>query len=112
MWKIAINILLLITLSGNAFADHWHRNRRYYGSYPRYSNYRYYNNISPGAATAIGLGTGIVGYVIGRSVSNTHRDNSRIECKEFDIKVNIDGEEKKAKITKCRTEDGDWKIPD
>ena len=100
-----------------------------YNRYPVYNNYnRYpvYNNynrsgqgISTGAATAIGLGAGILGFAIGRSTKNKDKvivyqdqKDQKIQCKDFDIKVTIDGEEKKAKITKCKTEDGDWTIPE
>ena len=100
-----------------------------YNRYPVYNNYnRYpvYNNynrsgqgISTGAATAIGLGVGILGFAIGRSTKNKDKvivyqdqKDQKIQCKDFDIKVTIDGEEKKAKITKCKTEDGDWTIPE
>ena len=104
-------------------------NRPNYNRYPVYNNYnRYpvYNNynrsgqgISTGAATAIGLGVGILGFAIGRSTKNKDKvivyqdqKDQKIQCKDFDIKVTIDGEEKKAKITKCKTEDGDWTIPE
>ena len=104
-------------------------NRPNYNRYPVYNNYnRYpvYNNynrsgrgISTGAATAIGLGAGILGFAIGRSTKNKDKvivyqdqKDQKIQCKDFDIKVTIDGEEKKAKITKCKTEDGDWTIPE
>ena len=100
-----------------------------YNRYPVYNNYnRYpvYNNynrsgrgISTGAATAIGLGVGILGFAIGRSTKNKDKvivyqdqKDQKIQCKDFDIKVTIDGEEKKAKITKCKTESGDWEIPE
>jgi surface antigen len=70
--------------------------------------------ISAGAVTAIGLGVGILGFVIGRTTKSKEviYKDSKIHCKDFDIRVMIDGEEKKAKITKCRTEDGEWKIPE
>lgn len=120
MRKIITSILLLFVLTTNAFADHWRwsrypRHNRY--SYPRYNdNYHNYSRtgrLSPGAVTAIGLGVGVLGFAIGRSTKKTSESyNSKIECKEFDMKVMIDGEEKKAKVTKCRTQDGSWQIPD
>lgn len=120
MRKIITSILLMVALTTNAFADHWRWSRypRYHRyNQPRYNNhYHNYNEsgrISPGAATAIGLGVGVLGFVIGRSTKKTSESyDSKIECKEFDMKVMIDGEEKKAKVTKCRTQDGSWQIPD
>jgi len=120
MRKIITSILLMFALTTNAFADHWRWSRypRYHRyNQPRYNNhYHNYNEsgrISPGAATAIGLGVGVLGFVIGRSTKKTSESyDSKIECKEFDMKVMIDGEEKKAKVTKCRTQDGSWQIPD
>jgi hypothetical protein len=127
--RLVISAILLSMLPLTLFADHW-RNRyprypRYYQTRPIYNYYPNYNyrhipngNVSPGAATAIGLGAGVVGFVIGRSTKSKekeiiYRDTPKIECKEFDIRVTIDGESKKAKIMKCRSsEDGDWKIPD
>jgi len=91
-----------------------------YNRYPVYNNYnRSGRGISTGAATAIGLGVGILGFAIGRSTKNKDKvivyqdqKDQKIQCKDFDIKVTIDGEEKKAKITKCKTESGDWEIPE
>lgn len=109
MWKILTSIILLLTFSGVSFADHW-RYRNYHRQY-QHRHYGYYNTgrISPWAAAGIGVGTGVLGYVIGR---NTYRSNDRIECKQFDMRIIIDGEEKLAKVTKCRTEDGTWQIPE
>lgn len=91
-----------------------------YNRYPVYNNYnRSGRGISTGAATAIGLGAGILGFAIGRSTKTKDKvivyqdqKDQKIQCKDFDIKVTIDGEEKKAKITKCKTEDGEWEIPE
>lgn len=113
-------------MSVPSYADRWahsrygnHYHSRYYSPIrDRRYTHNYYNTgpgISAGAATAIGLGVGVLGFVIGRSTKSKeviYKDSSKIECKEFDIRVTIDGEEKKAKITKCRTEDGEWKIPE
>jgi hypothetical protein len=126
--KILSKILVFFISANILFADHYWRRPAYrYHRQPVYRNYyqgpiyqnrispRYNDNrISPGAATAIGLGAGVVGFVIGRSTKSkevVYKDQ-KIQCKDFDIKVIIDGEEKKAKVTKCRTDDGDWKIPD
>lgn len=121
MYKILTSIILMFVLTTNVFADHWRINRypryghrpRHYNHYHRYNSHNNYGRISPGAATAVGLGAGVLGYVIGRSTKKpSESHNSKIECKEFDVKVMIDGEERKAKITKCRTEDGSWQIPE
>lgn len=123
MRKLLLSILLILTLSDSLFASHW----RWRNRYPRRYNYNYnyntrnrsqnFNSISPGAATAIGLGVGVLGFAIGRASKKNekeivYRDSPSISCKEFPIKVNIDGEEKTAKITKCKTQDGEWKIPE
>lgn len=118
--KLVATSLILIFAPSIAFADRWRHHRYYRNPYPRYYSYPRYGNyhmnrpgVSPGGAAAIAIGSGVLGYVIGRSTNkDTSYKNDRIECKEFDIKVMIDGEEKKAKITKCRTEDGEWKIPE
>jgi hypothetical protein len=125
--KILSKILVFFISANILFADHYWRRPVY--RYPRPPVYRNYqgpsyhdrntpryndNRISPGAATAIGLGVGVIGFVIGRSTKSkevVYKDQ-KIQCKDFDIKVMIDGEEKKAKVTKCRTDDGEWKIPD
>lgn len=110
MIKKILAFALLILFSSNLNAQHWGW-RRYGGYYGG----RYDSRISPGAATAIGLGTGVLGYYIGRTQSkneNRESDRDRIECKEFDVKVKLDGEYKNAKILKCRVGNGDWKIPE
>lgn len=93
-----------------------------YNRYPVYNNYnRSRHGISIGAATAIGLGVGVVGYEIGRSVTTRDKEvvyiyqdqtDQKIQCKAFDIKVLIDGVFVLGQITKCKTENGEWKIPD
>jgi|LakMenE01Jun11ns_1017448.scaffolds.fasta_scaffold9958683_10 hypothetical protein len=132
MYKIllSLKLILLFLISIPSYADRWVHSRyrnhyRYHYNSRHYTPIRdrrytrnYYNTgpgISAGAATAIGLGVGVLGFVIGRSTKSKeviYKDNSKIECKDFDIRVMIDGEEKKAKIIKCRTEDGEWKIPE
>lgn len=142
---------LLILCSFNLYAEGWHRlssnnnqsrfhisqdpyTRPSRGSYPQPHYNRYpqphYNRpiyirsgqgISIGAATAIGVGVGVVGYEIGRSIKNTDKEivyiyqdqtDQKIQCKAFDIKVLIDGVFVLGQITKCKTENGEWKIPD
>jgi hypothetical protein len=121
--KTLCKLLILALSSGILTADHWRWRRPRYHRPPVYGNYRPYpydNRISPGAAAAISIGAGVVGYVIGkktqeRSYTEGTRECSyeeRIECKEFEINVIIDGERKRATITKCRVNGGDWKIPD
>lgn len=117
MWKLLVSVLMCGVLSANMYAEHWRYYRPYYRGHraPRYNSYHYNNGgrISPGAAAAIGIGAGVIGYVIARGSSKNNSDsNSRIECKEFDMKVMIDGEERKAKVTKCRTDGGNWQIPE
>jgi hypothetical protein len=118
--KLVATSLILIFAPSIAFADRWRHHRYYRNPYPRYygrtHTHHYVDRpgVSAGAATAIGLGVGILGFVIGRSTKSKEviYKDQKIECKDFDIKVIIDGEEKKAKITKCRTEDGEWRIPE
>jgi len=110
-------ILVLLVLSNSLIAEHW-LYRKYYPN--RMGYYRHDNRVSPGAAAAIGIGAGVIGYVIGKKTQErTYTEATRecsyeekIECKEFEITVIIDGERKKATITKCRVNGGDWKIPD
>ena len=111
MFKKLVCLSLICIFSSNLYAHRWRRyHPTYYNNFPVPSN----RGISAGAATAIGLGVGVLGFVIGRSTKQkevVYQDQT-IQCKEFDIKVTIDDEEKKAKVTKCRTKDGEWKIPD
>jgi hypothetical protein len=109
-----IALLLMITVPG--LSQGWKRvNRRS----PHYHYYYPYNNgISGGAVTTIGIGTGVVGYIIGRRVAASRQpvyvqnNSQHIECREFDIRVVIDNQNKTAKIMKCRVDGGDWKLPD
>jgi hypothetical protein len=116
MLKKLLCLSLIFVFATNLYANRWRRYPTHYHTYPIHNHNRSNQGqgITPGAATAIGLGVGILGFVIGRSTKSkevVYKDQ-KIQCKDFDIKVTIDGEEKKAKVTKCRTDDGEWKIPD
>ena len=119
MGKLLISFLLIFATVEPIFANHWRwRNRNRYNTHYHYPTNGYSSRtsgtgISPGAATAIGLGVGVLGFIVGRATKKTtESSDSKIECKEFPILVTIDGEEKKAKVTKCKTQDGNWQIPD
>lgn len=83
-----------------------------------YQYYPYSTGISGGTAVAVGIGSGVVGYILGRRAAANQttpvyvQHTPHIECREFDIRVVIDNQNKIAKITKCRVDGGEWKIPD
>lgn len=127
-------ILFLLTTLGYSQQRNWHNpyGPRYTGPHPRFSygpgfhhgghGYgRGHGRISPGAAAAIGLGAGVVGFIIGRSASNnsnrsntsqTNSSDDRIECRNFPMKVIVDNKPTEVLVQKCRVGGGEWKLPD
>jgi len=133
MFKLIVVFLIFSAISfGQTYwpsgSEHlYYRNYYYnnfYRNYYRNLNYRYYNNlpgISGAATTAIGIGAGLAGYIIGSKTAPKKQDApvyqqdasvyQNIECKEFPVKVKVEGKEVDAKIQKCRVGDGPWQIP-
>jgi hypothetical protein len=127
--KLQVIVLLIISmvfpsLVYSQYPRHvYHRN--YAGPHPRYSygptGFSRYGNgrISPGAAAAIGIGAGVVGYVIGRSTAPKQQpviiqqqDDTKIQCREFPMIVLIENKRREVMVMKCRVgPDGDWKLP-
>ena len=104
-------ILTFFLFSTMTFAHDWGR----YNYRPYYSHYDYrprYYGVSPGAATAIGIGAGIVGYVVGSEVSHKVQKSDKIECQDFPIRVVVEGKEAIGTIKKCRVNNGPWQIVD
>lgn len=104
--------------------QHWQNNQSWQN---RQNNNHYYDNqynrgISATTGIIIGLGAGVVGYVVGRSTSPSNNqeteivkdrsNKTKIECKYFDLKI-VDNEITKiVKVQKCRVNKGEWKIPE
>lgn len=102
-------LVVFLVLSSVAFA---HGSLyRYYPQHNYYRNYGYYPGVSNGTATAIGIGAGVVGYIIGNKTASKKENSQKIECEDFPIKVVVDGKETIGTVKKCRVNGGAWQIP-
>ena len=104
MLKKTIAFLVLSTV---AFGHGWPSG--YYPSY--YRNYNYYPGVSGGTATAIGIGAGVVGFIIGNKTASKKENSQKIECEDFPVKVVVEGKETIGTVKKCRVNGGPWQIP-
>lgn len=99
-------IIAFLVLSSVCFAHGW---GNYYNPYGYYGNY--YPGVSNGTATAIGIGAGVVGFIIGNKTASKKENSEKIECEDFPVKVVVEGKEVIGTVKKCRVNGGPWQIP-
>ena len=112
-------ICLLLLLISSLPLTAYDRYRHHHQQHQRHYNYRRYNGRNTAIATGAIIGSGIVGYIIGRGQSSNNNRNRRddsydstIQCRDFPVQATVDGERKVILITKCRVGDGEWKFPE